>query len=202
MSTQIKASGFAALLDDHAREIRRFLVARCGNADLAEDLFQELWIKASSQPAGPVANGRAYLFRMANNLVLDHARGQRRAMSRDRLWASAGDDDALPIEDKPDPEPLADEALAARQEIDALQLAIASLPPGAQRALRLHRFKGHSQAETARIMGISQSGVEKHLAAAMKHLRRELVDCGLIEPVASNLRNVRSGGQPPVETAQ
>lgn len=202
MSTQNKPLGLAALLDGHAREIHRFLAARCGDADLAEDLFQELWIKASSQPSGPVANGRAYLFRMANNLVLDHVRGHQRAMARDRLWAYEGHDAGVPMENRADPEPLADEALVARQEADALQQAIASLAPGAQRALRLHRFDGHSQAEVAQIMGISQSGVEKHLASAMKHLRRELVDCGLIRPAASHPRSAKRGGQPPVETAE
>jgi len=192
------ASGLASLLERHAPEIRRFLSARCGDADLAEDLMQELWIKASSQAAGPVANGRAYLFRMANNLVLDHRRGQQRAMARDRQWIAEAGGNAAP-ELRPDPAMPADEALVAQEEAKIIQDAIAGLPPGAQRALRLHRIDGHSQAEVAQIMGISVSGVEKHLALAMKHLRRHLVDCGLIIPAASKGREAPRGGEPRVE---
>ena len=77
------AGGLAGLLAGHRAELLRFLAARCGDAEEAQDLLQDLWIKASAQAEGPIANGRAYLFRMANNLVLDRRRAQQRAMRRD-----------------------------------------------------------------------------------------------------------------------
>lgn len=179
-------NGLAGLFAQHRGELLRFLVARCGSADDAEDMLQELWIKAKGQPAGPVSNGRAYLFRMANNLVLDQARLRRRAMVRDHSWLAAdGLAEGLP-EERPDPSEGADEVLAKAQEARLLQQAIADLPPGAQRALRLHRFEGLGQAEVAQIMGISRSGVEKHLAVAMKHLRNSLRNCGWWGVEASN----------------
>jgi len=66
-----------------------------------------------------------------------------------------------------------------------LQQAIEDLPHGARRALLLFRFEERSQAEIAQIMGISRSGVEKHLAVAMKHLRNALADCGSFAFAAS-----------------
>ena len=66
--------GLEGLLDTHRAELLRFLAARCGDASEAEDLFQELWLKVRAASPGPVANGRAYLFRAANNLVLDRVR--------------------------------------------------------------------------------------------------------------------------------
>jgi RNA polymerase sigma factor (sigma-70 family) len=201
MPTETEVTGLAILLDRHGAELRRFLRARCGDADLAADLFQDLWLKVSTQPAGPVSNARAYLFRMASNLVLDHIRGRQRAMARDRQWLAGEAGDERAPEDRPDPDRPADEAIAARQEIEALERAIAGLPPGAQRALRLHRLEGHSQAKVAEIMGISASGVEKHLATAMKNLRRQLVDCGLINPVASVEQQASRGGEPRMEKA-
>jgi len=171
-------SGLAGLFARHRGELLRFLTARCGNGDDAEDLLQELWIKAKGQPAGPVSNGRAYLFRMANNLVLDQARLRRRAMARDHSWLAADGLAEGAVEERADPSQPADEALAKAQEAALLRQAIAELPPGAQRALRLHRFDGLGQSEVAQIMGISRSGVEKHLAVAMKHLRNSLRNCG------------------------
>ncbi|MBO0750421.1 MAG: hypothetical protein J2O44_08340, partial [Porphyrobacter sp.] len=97
--------GLAALLEAQRTELLRFLAARCGDAAEAEDLLQELWLKAATAASGPVANGRAYLFRMANNLVLDRARARRRAMRRDRAWLER--DEALPgvVDERPDPAP-------------------------------------------------------------------------------------------------
>ena len=183
-------SGMVALFDAHRGELLRFLRARCGDPAEAEDLAQELWIKLSVGTTGPIAQPRAYLFRCANNLVLDHRRAQQRAMARDRAWLGAqGRGDHAP-ELSADPAPDAEEQLNAREEARILNAAIDALPPGAARALRLHRIDGLPQAEVARQMGISRSGVEKHLVTALRHLRRILVDehqldCGSFSASAS-----------------
>lgn len=175
------ASGLAAIYAASRPELLRFLAARCGDRAEAEDLLQELWLKLDRIAVGPVSNGRAYLFRMANNLVLDRRRAQHRAMARDRAWVGEG----AAIGERPDPAPLADEAMSASQEADVLSRAIANLPPGARRALQLYRFEGLGQGEVAATMGISRSGVEKHLALAMRQLRTALADCGYFGAAAS-----------------
>src|SRR3569833_3092863 len=78
--------GLLAAYDAHRDALRRFLVARCGDAAEGEDLMQELWLAAHNGAGGPVANPRAYLFRIANNLVLARHRAALRAAARDRAW--------------------------------------------------------------------------------------------------------------------
>lgn len=196
-------AGLAGLFGQHRAELARFLNARCGDSGDAEDLLQELWIKASGQPAGPIANPRAYLFRMANNLVLDRLRGQRRAMARDREWIDTDGPAPGEVEDRVDPSMPADEALARKQEAALVRKAIAALPPGAQRALQLCRIEGRKLEEAAGILGISRSGVEKNLALAMKRLRSELIDCGLVGTAASNTHEAPNrGAWTPVEFEQ
>lgn len=192
------SNGLAGVFELHGYDLARFLAARCGDDEEAKDLLQELWIKLSTQATGPIANPRAYLFRMANNLALNHIRGRHRAMTRDRGWLLADGDDRSP-EDRPDPDLLADEQIARQQEVEILRSAIDALPPGAQRALRLHRLDGHDQGEVGRIMGISRSGVEKHLAVAMKHLRNALADCGYFTPKVSGERGTASAAEPRTE---
>ena len=71
------SAGLEAVLELHRASLRRFLLARTGDAAIADDLLQEMWVKLrSSEPVG-VEHGRSYLFRMAHNLVLDRARGER-----------------------------------------------------------------------------------------------------------------------------
>lgn len=193
------AGGLSGLFAQHRAELLRFLAARCGDPAEAEDFLQELWIKVSGLAAGPIANGRAYLFRMANNLVLDSRRAAMRAMRRDRSWLEDAGGGATAPEDRPDPAPQADEQLSRTEEADILRKAIAALPPGAQRALVLVRLEGCPQAEAAEIMGISRSGVEKHLAVAMRHLKIALADCGLPGAAASQDQGQPGGGVPPMD---
>lgn len=177
------ASGLAQVFEQHRPELLRFLRARCGDSAEADDLAQELWFKIAAAAPGPIAHPRAYLFRMANNLVLDQRRSRQRAMARDQAWlGELGRGEKLP-ELSPDPALNAEELLQHRQEAQIMAEAIAALPPGAARALRLHRLDGLPQAEVAHIMGITRSGVEKHLVVALRHLRRILLadgrlDCG------------------------
>ncbi|MFM7348080.1 MAG: RNA polymerase sigma factor [Erythrobacter sp.] len=188
------------MIEAHRDELLRFLASRCGDADAAQDLLQELWLKLSGADFGPVANGRAYLMRAANNLALDRLRAGRRTMARDRRWLE--EDAGGAMLDRPDPAPRADEALLEAEEAAVLQAAIARLPEGAARALRLYRFEGMKQHEIAEAMGITRSGVEKHLALAMKHLRGSLADCGFFGSAASQGQpQASSGGDRKDETA-
>jgi len=195
-SEEAQSGGLLAVLERHRRELLRFLAARCGDPVEAEDHLQELWLRASRLESGPIADGRAYLFRMANNLVLDALRTRQRAMARDRHWlVEDGGGDGAP-EERADNALPADEAIVRRQEIDRLRVAIAALPPGAREALRLFRIEGKPQGEIAGIMGISRSGVEKHLALAMRHLKNSLADCGSGTAAASAEQGAHGGNEP------
>jgi len=169
-----RTGGLRAVLRDQRGAILRFLAARSGSADLAQDLFQELWLRLDNADQGPVANPVAYLMRAANNLMLDAA------------WLVSDNPAMQAPELLADPAPAADDMIAARQEAALMRRAIATLPPGARRALMLHRFDGLAHAEVAAVMGISRSGVEKHIAVAMKHLRRAVMNWGEASSTASD----------------
>jgi RNA polymerase sigma-70 factor (ECF subfamily) len=160
----------------HRADILRLLIARTGDPAEAEDMAQELWLKISQNPAGPVQNGRAYLFRMAQNLVIDRQRERQRRMTRDRRWSDAATDFAPAGSEPADFRKTAEQAMLDREEVAALASAIANLPEGARRAFQLHKIQGLSHKEVADQLGISKSGVEKHMAVAMKYLKRALLD--------------------------
>ena len=195
----VAASGLSGLFDVHRPELLRFLAARCGDSSVAEDLLQDLWLKLADLSVGPVANGKAYLFRMANNLVLDRVRRRQRAMRRDRAWLDREPSAATAMEDRPDPSPGAEQELLEEEEARILREAVANLPDGARRALIAYRFEGMRQGDIAAMMGISRSGVEKHLALAMKLLRKHLDDCGYFDTATSDMQERPQGPNPPME---
>lgn len=160
----------------HRADLMRLLLARVGDQAEAEDLLQELWLKVRQNPSGPVQHGKAYLFRMAQNLVIDRLRERHRRMARERRWSDETTDFPAAGSEPIDRCGTAEDAMLDREEIAALVSAIASLPEGARRAFELHKLQGMSHGEVAAVLGISKSGVEKHMAVAMKYLRRALMD--------------------------
>lgn len=94
----------AGLLEEliirYQHRLMRYLLYLCGNRELAEDLFQEAWMRVMVR--GAQYDGRSrfetWLFTIARNLLIDYRR--KRAMSSlDELIEGADDDDrAMPVE--------------------------------------------------------------------------------------------------------
>lgn len=170
------SQGLEAVYRGIGADLLRFLVARTGDSAEAEDLMQELWIKLQNPAAGPVAHGKAYLYRMAQNLIVDRLRERRRRQRREQAWYGERLGHEPGGIEPSDPGRNAEQEMLDREESAAIASAIANLPPGARRAFELHKLQGLSHADVAAELGISRSGVEKHMAVAIKSLRRTLLD--------------------------
>lgn len=86
------------LLDElivrYQHRLLRYLMYLTGNRELAEDLFQEAWMRVLVRGAQYNGNARfeTWLFTIARNLVIDHRR-KRTMSSLDELVEGNGDDD-------------------------------------------------------------------------------------------------------------
>jgi RNA polymerase sigma-70 factor (ECF subfamily) len=157
------ASGLSAVLIANRGPLLRFLRAR-GAGDDAEDVLQELWLKVERLVAeGPIADPRAYLFRMADNLMHDRVRASIRRTQREKSWSETGYDPA-----GQDETPSAERALAARQRLRQVERALATLGERSQAIFRRFRIDGVTQSRIAQDEGISLSAVEKHLQRAYR----------------------------------
>lgn len=150
---------------ENERDLVRFLIARLKSAFTAHDLAQELYIKICSlNETVPIRNNRAYLFRMAANLAIDHLRREAR---HTEILAEAkeflGDD-----VDPTTPE----RTLLAREELARLERAMAELPPLSRKIFYLNRFEDISQREIAAIVGLSPTAVFKHIRNVVDHLAK------------------------------
>lgn len=164
--------GLAAVYEDIRPRLRRLLIARTGDPSFAEDLLQSLWIKLQTRDDGPVGNAEAYLFRMAHNLVTDHARAERQRQKREDEWVDAS---TTRIGDAAhDEAPDSERILIAKDELQRVRRALAEMPARASQVFQLHRIDGLSHADIAAQLDISKSAVEKNMAVALKHLFRLL----------------------------
>ena len=144
----------------------RLLVARLGNADEAEEVLQDLWLRLDSAAAGPIADPTAYLYRMANNMAIDRRRRAARRLDRDGAWSHSRPG----ASEHPD----AERIMIARDRLAQVEAILARLPDRVATAFRLYRFEELPQKVIAERMNISVSGVEKLLyrAYAKIHLRQ------------------------------
>lgn len=152
-----------ALVRDHGTALRRFLQRRLNSAEAADDLSQETYLRLARMGEGEgIADQRGYLFTIAANLARDHQRRQRReglAEPADRL-------DVMPCP-APDPE----RTVAARQELQVLERAIADLPPKTREIPLLFRVEGWTRRQIAEHLGLSPKTVEYHMQQAMLRCR-------------------------------
>jgi RNA polymerase sigma-70 factor (ECF subfamily) len=124
-------------------------------------------------------NPRAYLYRMAGNIAIDHLR---RIQRQSRLEGHSPDDAEARSDGRADeiasPAPIADEIVAAREELSLLDDAIRDLPERCRHVFLLYRGEGLTMREVAARLGISQRTVENHIARATLHCRRTLRKAG------------------------
>lgn len=155
-------------LEIYRAQLHRLLSARANPGD-ADDLMQELYLKVAAveDPAG-VRDPASFVFRLAFNLASSWRRGAERRIRRDNAWMREGADLAGDV--TVDLEPAADEALASRQELARVLLALRALPPRTQQVFEMHKLRGASYAEVATALGVSRSAIEKHMMRALAAL--------------------------------
>jgi RNA polymerase sigma-70 factor (ECF subfamily) len=149
--------------------LARFLAARLGDPDDAQDVLQELYIHiGKAEPTDEIRDPVAYVFRTAANLARDYVRTRRRAAARELAWATLqypmGSSEAL------DDAPSAERAYEAKQRIAAVHRVLNELSPQCRRIFILHKLEGLTHTQIAEQAKISRSTVEKHMNTALKHL--------------------------------
>lgn len=158
---------FAMLyVEEGPRILRRFRRRGLSTAE-AEDLAQEAFLKLLNAPPEDLREPKAYLARVAEHVFIDRIRRARRAQA----VTPSG---APPSEEVADARPSAEAALIAREEEEALDRALAELPPRCREVLKLHKFEGLSYAEISAKMGISRNTVMVHMVKGLGVLRRRL----------------------------
>jgi RNA polymerase sigma-70 factor (ECF subfamily) len=145
--------------DKHETELRGWLRGRLGSPYDAEDMLQDLFLKAMRQDKKfcEIANARAWLFEVARNALADRLRLKKEQVELpDDLVAENFD-------------PAAVETLAA-----CLPRALSELSEEDREAITRCDLEGMSQEDYARAKGLTLPGAKSRVQRARKRLREHL----------------------------
>jgi RNA polymerase sigma-70 factor (ECF subfamily) len=165
-SADVRASVVAQLFREHHRNLVHFIHARMGGPPSdASEVAQESYVRLLQlENTGAVSFLRAYLYRIAANLVIDRNLARRR---RPEVSAEAVRDE---FEQVADPFETERSVLAADQYQQFLA-CLQELPAKCRQAFELHRLRELSVAEVAMEMGLSDRMVRKYIARAVIYCR-------------------------------
>jgi RNA polymerase sigma-70 factor (ECF subfamily) len=143
------------------------------DTDLAEDIVSQIFFRLyEKHDKFELKNVRSYLFQSVRNASLNHLRDKK---------------ESLTIEDSEDFFDLSGnavfqfyagglESMFLKDAQDALDAAMAELPPQTRKVIRLSRLEQLSNKEIAVKLDISVNTVETHITRALKKLRVALKD--------------------------
>ncbi len=168
MSDDIKKQ-FSDLYDEHVDKIYRFIYLKVNYVDIAQDLTSEVFMKAwrafknvSDSRESTILNPKAFFYRIARNLVIDHYRQKNR-------------NHIISANDSPIIDPSQGESIVlANSDLSNIKSAISNLNPDYQTVLTLRYIEDMPTAEIAKIMDKTDGAVRIMVHRALRALKREI----------------------------
>lgn len=160
------------LWSEHRARLRGYIAKRVRENDAADDILQEVFLKASENLHSLKSGGSiaAWLYRIAANAIVDHYRSR-------KPWEELPADVAAP---EAEPNYVAELA-------KCLEPLIAEMPETYRTALVLSEIEGLPQREVANQLNISLSGAKSRVQRGREKLRRRLLECCKIETGRSGI---------------
>lgn len=170
VATRDDTDAFDALFVRYRRSVYAFALRLLGPAcamqaeDVAQETFLRLWRARRAYRFDAAASLRTYLLTITRRLILDAHK--RRAIPEAPLFAA----DRGAIGDGPEG------ATLLRERNEALEQAIAALPPALRETVLLRDIEGLRYADIATILGCPVGTVRSRLSAARTRLQQAMND--------------------------
>ncbi len=160
-SSPSQGADFAQVYREHVTRVYRYIHARVGNREDAEDLTAQVFFEAlekwpSYREQGKVA---AWLFTIARRRVADYYRRHRRSISLDTV---------PPLSDPHTPW----DGVEREEELTHLAQLVTELSDNEQELLRLRFAAGLTYREMAEVLGRSEAAVKMAVHRLIRRLAR------------------------------
>ncbi len=163
------------LIEQYQRRLLRYLIYLSGNRELAEDLFQETWIRVLER--GHQYDGKhefsTWLYAVARNLTIDYLR-KKSPLSLDGMIDGQMEDDRHAPLEPTDTRPMAWEVVQQHEQAERISAALVGIPMEYRETVVLRFQEGLALDEIATVTGAPLGTVKSRLYRGLNLLMSQL----------------------------
>jgi len=169
-------SGFDFLLAKYRKPIVHFMFRMVHNQAVAEELAQEVFLRVYRARDTYRAEARfsTWLYRIATNLGVNHARDTKQERSASTIYLDETDSETGMQHDVADDEPGAEAKILRRERMNAIRTHVMALPERQRMAVLMHKYEEMDYREIGAVLKLSESATKSLLFRAYQTLREKL----------------------------
>ncbi len=169
-------SAFEYLVQKYRRPMLSFMYRMAHNSAVAEDLAQEVFLRVyrSREKYEASAKFTTWLYRIASNLAVNHARDTRHERPENTVSLDEPDQESGLTMDVPDDSLTAEENIVRRERLAAIRQRVQALPERQRIAVIMHKYQQMDYRQIAEVLKLSESAIKSLLFRAYETLRVQL----------------------------
>jgi RNA polymerase sigma-70 factor, ECF subfamily len=176
---RVKAGDDAAfdyLVQKYRRAMLNFMFRMAHNTAAAEDLAQEVFLRVYRSRATyePSAKFTTWLYRIATNLAVNHARDTRHDRPENVVSLDEPDEETGSTMDVADRTPTVEQEILRRERLAAIRQKVQNLPERQRMAVVMHKYQQMDYKQIADVLKLSESATKSLLFRAYETLREQL----------------------------
>ncbi|HVT96398.1 MAG TPA: RNA polymerase sigma factor, partial [Acidobacteriaceae bacterium] len=169
-------AGFNFLIEKYRKPIVNFMYRMVHNQAVAEELAQEVFLRVyrSRQTYRAEAKFTTWLYRIATNLGVNHARDTKHERAAQTIYLDQPDAETGTTPDVADSRPVVEEELLKDERMRAIRKHVMALPERQRTAVLMHKYQGLDYKEIGAVLRLSESATKSLLFRAYQTLREKL----------------------------
>jgi RNA polymerase sigma-70 factor (ECF subfamily) len=169
-------AGFDFLIQKYRKPIIHFMYRMVHNQAVAEELAQEVFLRVyrSRETYRAEARFSTWLYRIATNLGVNHARDTRHERAASTIYLDETDSETGTTPDVADTTPGAEAKMLRRERLNAIRQHVLALPERQRMAVLMHKYEGMDYKQIGDVLKLSESATKSLLFRAYQTLREKL----------------------------
>ena len=169
---------FDVLLAKYRKPIVHFMFRMVHNQAVAEELAQEVFLRVyrSRETYRAEARFSTWLYRIATNLGVNHARDTRHERTASTIYLDEPDSETGTTPDVADSTPSVEVDMLRRERMKAIRQHVLALPERQKTAVLMHKYEGLDYKQIGEVLKLSESATKSLLFRAYQTLREKLKD--------------------------
>src|ERR1700751_1737758 len=169
-------SAFEFLVQKYRRAMVSFMFRMSHNAAAAEDLAQEVFLRVYRSRTSYEASAKftTWLYRIATNLAVNHARDTRHERPENQVSLDEPDEETGTTMDVADSSLTVEQTILRRERMAAIRAKVQALPERKRMAVLMHKYQQMDYKEIAEVLKLSESATKSLLFRAYETLREQL----------------------------